>query len=556
MFSQVKINENGKNSQFEVTLTHCYDVHLKNLLDSLKNKTFKIGENTSILQMCEVLVKYDRSLHYEKIGRSFFDHKSMIGNSFSLNNGKEGLLGFFSTFRAASWKDGSILLNIDTAYAAFYKHQSVLDFMKENQFTEEHFKNGLSVADIRFFKSKILNLKISVTHTPIKRTYKVVGVCPSGPRNTYFEITNENDNKTNKISVEEYFFKNYKKKCYYPNLNCLHVGNIKKNVYIPIEFCEITKGQKVSKKLDDQETRTFVSETALPPRVRLNKIQEISKKCELSNNPISKALGFSVSDMPLKVNGRVLDAPQLQMQNESLYPRDGNWDIRDKKFFNSAKLEKWILLHYKARYPNVNVDKFVQMLLTIAREKGMTVNEPLAKINIDSNRADPSRNFKELKAKYSELQIVIIILPGQTKEDLYSRIKYAGDVEVGILTQCLKSVNAAKCQPPTISNILLKINSKLDGIHTVLHHNYIQNEFYLLTKPVIIMGADVNHPPADDKVTPSLAAVVASVDKNATKYVSEVKHQKHRVEVIKDIEQITKNLLVKHLSKMCLFFNF
>lgn len=58
--------------------------------------------------------------------------------------------------------------------------------------------------------------------------------------------------------------------------------------------------------------------------------------------------------------------------------------------------------------------------------------------------------------------------------------------------------------------------------------------------PVMIMGADVNHPPAGDKITPSLAAIVASMDRYACKYAVEVRHQKHRTEIIQDLKEMTK----------------
>lgn len=59
-------------------------------------------------------------------------------------------------------------------------------------------------------------------------------------------------------------------------------------------------------------------------------------------------------------------------------------------------------------------------------------------------------------------------------------------------------------------------------------------------KPVMIMGADVNHPPAHDKTTPSLAAVVASMDRNAANYAVEVRHQSHRTEMIQELKEMTK----------------
>ena len=67
----------------------------------------------------------------------------------------------------------------------------------------------------------------------------------------------------------------------------------------------------------------------------------------------------------------------------------------------------------------------------------------------------------------------------------------------------------------------------------------------------MVMGADVNHPAPSptDKSSPSLVAVVGSYDRNASKYGLEVRHQTHRTEVIKDICEITKNLLMNFYTK-------
>ena len=64
--------------------------------------------------------------------------------------------------------------------------------------------------------------------------------------------------------------------------------------------------------------------------------------------------------------------------------------------------------------------------------------------------------------------------------------------------------------------------------------------FQLFNEPVLVMGADVNHPPASDVITPSLVAVVGSYDKHATKYQVAVRPQSSREEMIKDLADITK----------------
>lgn len=48
------------------------------------------------------------------------------------------------------------------------------------------------------------------------------------------------------------------------------------------------------------------------------------------------------------------------------------------------------------------------------------------------------------------------------------RVKKVGDREVSIVTQCVKADNVQKNSPPTVGNLLLKINAKMGGTNNVL----------------------------------------------------------------------------------------
>ena len=69
----------------------------------------------------------------------------------------------------------------------------------------------------------------------------------------------------------------------------------------------------------------------------------------------------------------------------------------------------------------------------------------------------------------------------------------------------------------------------------------------LLEEQVIIMGADVTHPGADQQNSekPSIAAVVGSVDPRASQYCCEIRIQKSKQEYIEDMENMVYNLLCK-----------
>nr|CAB3504825.1 unnamed protein product [Digitaria exilis] len=84
-----------------------------------------------------------------------------------------------------------------------------------------------------------------------------------------------------------------------------------------------------------------------------------------------------------------------------------------------------------------------------------------------------------------------------------------------------------------LENLALKINAKVGGRNTVLE-DALNRRIPLLTDvPTIIFGADVTHPSPGEASSPSIAAVVASMDwPQVTKYKCLVSSQGHRVEII------------------------
>ena len=160
--------------------------------------------------------------------------------------------------------------------------------------------------------------------------------------------------------------------------------------------------------------------------------------------------------------------------------------------------------------------------------------------------------FRNWKDEFQGLQLIMAVLPGKDK-DLYAEIKRVGDSVVGIPTQCvqLKLVQQAKDQ--VCVNISLKINSKLGGINQVIDPSVKSPVF---REPTIVFGADVTHPspsptePTKSNGIPSIAAVVASMDANATKYQARVRAQRHEKgrgaqEIINDLAAIVRELLIE-----------
>ena len=106
---------------------------------------------------------------------------------------------------------------------------------------------------------------------------------------------------------------------------------------------------------------------------------------------------------------------------------------------------------------------------------------------------------------------------------VYNGLKHEGDVLQKISTQVIQQKNITNIKAATLHNILLKINSKLGGTNQTLHSS---NTPHILSRPVMIMGADVTHAAPDQKgIKPSIAAVVASMDPKASQYECEIRIQ-------------------------------
>ena len=84
----------------------------------------------------------------------------------------------------------------------------------------------------------------------------------------------------------------------------------------------------------------------------------------------------------------------------------------------------------------------------------------------------------------------------------------------------------------------MKINVKLGGSNV-----FLLDQLQIDDLSTIVFGADVTHPLVDDDLNPSIAALVANIDPQLTKFVSCVRRQKSRKEVMYDLEDMFLELL-------------
>jgi eukaryotic translation initiation factor 2C len=156
------------------------------------------------------------------------------------------------------------------------------------------------------------------------------------------------------------------------------------------------------------------------------------------------------------------------------------------------------------------------------------------------------------------VRILLVLLIG----DFYCEVKLATD-RMGLMTQCLKWKNVLKPPRGFHMNLMLKINTKMGGTNHTLASRLspegareAPSTFqdppaslsWVFDKPCMLVGIDTSHaePGANKK---SMAAVVGSINGQASQYAAHISAQASRVEVVEALTDAMSALLATFKSK-------
>lgn len=146
------------------------------------------------------------------------------------------------------------------------------------------------------------------------------------------------------------------------------------------------------------------------------------------------------------------------------------------------------------------------------------------------------------KATGLKQKLMMVILTS-TSSSIYNQIKRAGDVKLGVHTICMQwsKVVTDKRTDQLFTNIAHKINLKLGGTN----HTLDSRQLGILSEDkTMVVGIDVTHPsPGSSSDAPSVASMVASVDKNIAQWPADVRIQGARQEMVADLEGMLKGRL-------------
>ncbi|KAF8963796.1 argonaute-like protein [Flammula alnicola] len=352
------------------------------------------------------------------------------------------------------------------------------------------------------------------------------------------------------MTVAEYF-RRLGQPLEYPKTVCVQVGA---GAMIPLELCMVLRGQFINKEtiLSDGQLKEILQFSTKRPNEKLALIKSGVRDLQHGQSDYVRQFGMAINPEPLKIGARIIDPPTMKYSGQGRQtkqtPRNGAWNMMDKKFYKSSTIARWMVVIYETagNFPESANQNMIKGFLEECKNIGIEINNknPLVKYqngqgNIEQQMYSAGAECKETLGGTPSLVIVVVPEGGN---DIYKAVKHFGDVTVGVATQCLKANRCSNAKPQYWANVMLKVNVKLGGINAIPD----SSAFEVITdpnNPAIVIGADVMHPAPGAQGCPSYTAVVGSVDSNAAKYVATSRVQTGRQEIIDDLKEMCKDVL-------------
>ncbi|KAI8816009.1 Piwi domain-containing protein [Fimicolochytrium jonesii] len=464
----------------------------------------------------------------------------------------------------------SIFLNADLATSAFLTPGPAITVLQNIVGRNVKLDRELPAGAIERANSTLKNVRIHLTdfRQTGRKKYNIGRLSKEPASRCSFERTV--DGTTTKVTIPQFFQETYNKRLQYPNLPCFEVGGGSRKILIPIELCEIPAGQTYRKKLDDVQTAKMIRIAQQRPIDRLNRTSQGVNQLvgparegqDFRENDYLKAFNVKLAKDMLTVNARILPPPVVAYNPSSrakeVIPRDGVWNMKDRKVARGMALHSWSVLIFapEPMLPRSAVTTFVKKLVEVCKATGMEIQqeEPTLRYGRDANVEDNlNASFRDAGENCRKRpQMILVILP-DTNPRRYAEIKRVSDTVLGVITQCMQAKHVGKAAAQYCANLCLKINVKLGGFNAFLPAKagpQGQPQLPFISEaPTLVLGADIVHPgPGEGNTRPSIAAMVGSLDAQCARFAATLRIQRaqggrQRSDIIQDIYGMTTELL-------------
>ncbi|PFH53610.1 hypothetical protein AMATHDRAFT_1253 [Amanita thiersii Skay4041] len=444
--------------------------------------------------------------------------------------------GFFMSIRPVFKQ---LMVNVNVCYTAFMTPGNLGDSLLK--------LNVASKGAIPTLPHDIVaSMKVKAQHLGYPKQLVAIGTKTARSETFYCEEFDE------KVTVENYFRRKHGIKLEHPtdlpvvSLGLINKGGKKMHKWVPAEICDILEGSPRRGKLSEKEMGIMIRHASKPPRDNAETIVSQGLPDLGLSRDTSTLDSFSIKVDPnmAVIEGRVLDTPSVSYINDvPVQVRNGSWNMMDVRFQRGAVVSSWWVLYVEdgeRMLQMSSMNAIANALQESCMKSGMIIQEPVIlpletiQLSLIADDDAVRRNaLKTIRDKFQQ-QLTnhrkpdfVVILLEKTDQRIYSGIKRIGDVELGIHTvhmQINKVINQKK-QVQYLANIALKVNIKLGGINHRLGGDAMN---WLMKCPTMMVGIDVTHAgPQSKPGTPSIAAVVASIDEKFVQFPASLRIQKH-----------------------------
>jgi hypothetical protein len=289
-------------------------------------------------------------------------------------------------------------------------------------------------------------------------------------------------------------------------------------------------------------------------------------------NPLN-GFGIEVSPEMAVIPARELPPPKISYGgNQMRDANNGSWNTTQDKFIQPAqKPGGWGVLIVRdgpmAQSVAGEIQQFATTFKSRCEQNGMKLGafSPIVTDFLQPESADPCRRnalqniHDKIKAqveRFGAKPAFLLVFLTKVEKWIYPGIKKICDIIEGIpsvtmLLHKLQSKNPNQIDQ-YMANVALKLNIKLGGRN---HAIQPQTMAWLTKKPTMLVGIDVTHPSPGSRLgTPSVAAVVASVDQHMVHFPASLRIQKpdpnrESKEMVTDLEEMIIERLLAFKTK-------
>ena len=222
--------------------------------------------------------------------------------------------------------------------------------------------------------------------------------------------------------------------------------------------------------------------------------------------------------------------------------------MQDHAFNTGGTLQNWTYLMismsgFRDAFNDTSLSSIVTRFHEALQNIGITAAAPTPGRTIRVNTPDDAQIETALKIAAGDprqTRFVLIIIPEKLSL-LYNRIKHIGDIKVGVHTVCVVGSRFGKENPMYFANVAHKFNLKLGGINQLVDNDKLG---IIYEDKTMVVGLDVTHPsPGSASNAPSIAGMVASVDKWLGQWPADLRIQEPRKEMISELDSMLKTRL-------------